>query len=138
MRPATFAPALAAVLVAAVTPLACGSSNPPSGFASNDGGHGASSSSGGGSGSSSGSFGDDGPSVVGDGGMPESAPPMAVPVVYAHSADTLYRLNPMNDQVAVVGPFSGCTQVIDIAIDESSNAYVTTYTGFYKVDLMTA
>jgi len=70
--------------------------------------------------------------------MPESAPPMAVPVVYAHSADTLYRLNPMNDQVAVVGPFSGCSQVIDIAIDENSNGYVTTSTGFYKVDLTTA
>jgi hypothetical protein len=126
------------IFVAALMAIACGSSNPSSGFA--DGGQSASSSSGGGSGSSSGSFGDDGQSLVGDGSttMPESASPMAVPVVYAHSADTLYRLNPTNNQVAVVGTFNGCDQVIDIAIDENSNGYVTTSTGFYKVDLMTA
>ncbi|HEX8794889.1 MAG TPA: hypothetical protein VF765_28275, partial [Polyangiaceae bacterium] len=47
-------------------------------------------------------------------------------------------LNPMSNQVAVVGPFNGCTSVIDIAIDQNSNGYVTTSDGFYKVDLMTA
>lgn len=123
-------------------PLACGSSKNGSGFSTNDAGEGGSGSSSGGSGSSSGgSLGDGGPSLVGDGGttVPESAPPAPVPVVYAHSADTLYRLDPMNNQVAVVGPFSGgCSSVIDIAIDQNSNGYVTTYTGFYKVDLTTA
>jgi len=140
MRHGTLLFASGTVLVTAVMVIACGSSNPSSGFSSNDAGQGGSSNSGGGSGSSSGSFGDDGSSLVGDGSttMQDSGSPMAVAVVYAHSADTLYRLNPMNNQVAVVGPFNGCDQVIDIAIDQNSNGYVTTSSGFYKVDLTTA
>ncbi|HEY6463506.1 MAG TPA: hypothetical protein VIY73_25235, partial [Polyangiaceae bacterium] len=59
--------------------------------------------------------------------------------VYAHSADTLYRLNATSEQVAVVGPFTGgCSSVIDIAIDSSSNAYVTTADQLWKLDLQTA
>jgi hypothetical protein len=58
--------------------------------------------------------------------------------VYAHSADTLYRLDPTSDQVTVVGLFQGCTQVIDMALDQNSNAYVTTFDGFYKADLTSA
>jgi uncharacterized protein YceK len=62
-----------------------------------------------------------------------------VSLVYAQSADTLYRLDPTTKQVAVVGPFSGgCSSVIDIAIDSSSNGYVTTSGALYKVDLQTA
>ncbi len=76
--------------------------------------------------------------------MPEAAPPPPpVPVVYAHSADTLYLLDPTSDQVTVVGPFQGCTQsfetqVVDLALDQNSNAYVTTGDGLYKVDLTSA
>jgi hypothetical protein len=70
--------------------------------------------------------------------MQEAAAPTPVAVVYAHSDDTLYRLDPSNDQIAVVGPFSGCSDVIDIALDENSNAYVTTFDGFYTLDLKTA
>lgn len=69
----------------------------------------------------------------------DSGGPPPVALVYAHSDDTLYRLNASNNQIALVAPFSGgCTSVIDIAIDESSNAYVTTYTGLYSVNLQTA
>ena len=144
MRSASLVVAAFTLVASAATPLACGSSNPPSGFTSTDGGSSGSSGSGGSSGGSGsgsgGSLGGDGPSLVGDGGtaMQDSAPPMAVPVVYAHSADTLYRLDPMNDQVAIVGQFNGCTSVIDIALDQSSNAYVTTASGFFGVDLKTA
>lgn len=139
MRVAILAGALVGVVTLAMG--ACGSSNGSSGFSSNDGGAGGSGSSGGVSGSGSGgSSGGEGGSLVGDGStaMPESAPPTPVAVVYAQSADTLYRLNPMNNQVAVVGPFNGCSSVIDVAIDQNSNGYVTTTDGFYKVDLMTA
>ena len=59
--------------------------------------------------------------------------------VYAHSADTLYRLDADTKQVAVVGQFGGgCDQVIDLAVDSMLNAYVTTSYAFYKLDLKTA
>jgi hypothetical protein len=69
----------------------------------------------------------------------DSAPPPAVAVVYAHSPDTLYRLDPTTKAVTVIGPFTGgCANVIDLALDENSNAFVTTFTGFYSLDLNTA
>lgn len=67
---------------------------------------------------------------------PDSSTP--VPVVYLHSPDTLYRLDPSTSAIAVVGPFVGCDEVIDLALDQSSNAYVTTFSGFYTLDLATA
>jgi hypothetical protein len=101
-------------------------------------------------GDASGGGGADGPgSFAGDSGIPafpESGSPnqdtgtaAPVAVVYAHSADTLYRLDATSKQVAVVGPFSGgCSSVIDIAIDSNSNAYVTTSSDLWKVDLQSA
>jgi hypothetical protein len=66
------------------------------------------------------------------------APPPET-IVYAHSASTLYRLDPNTKQVTTVGPFSGgCTQVADVAIDADANAYVTTFTALYELDLKTA
>src|SRR5262245_17183260 len=38
--------------------------------------------------------------------------------VYGHSASELYKLDPLTHEVTVVGPFNGCSQVIDIAIDK--------------------
>ncbi|MGH7297685.1 MAG: hypothetical protein ACRELB_22295, partial [Polyangiaceae bacterium] len=75
---------------------------------------------------------------VGSGGQDGGTGP-ALAVVYAHSADTLYRMDATSKQVAVVGPFSGgCSSVIDIAIDSSSSAYVTTSSGLWKLDLQSA
>jgi hypothetical protein len=128
--------------------VACGSSSPNSGFTNPGGadsgsgsGGGSGSSSGGGSGGSSGSS--SGGGLLGDGGTTspgqDGSTTTPVALVYAHSPDTLYRLDPMSDQIAVVGPFSGgCDQVIDIAIDSSSNAYVTTETDLWKVSLTSA
>jgi hypothetical protein len=143
--------AFALLGIALSTSLACGGRAGSSGFAGNNGGSssGGPGGSGGGHGSSSGGGGDldggaasDAPSLFADGwtAAPEAAapPPASVPVVYAHSADTLYRLDPTSDQVTVVGPFQGCTQVIDIALDQNSNAYVTTFDGLYKADLTSA
>jgi hypothetical protein len=119
---------------------ACGSGNSNTGFPSVDAGEDSGSLTGGGDSSTGGGGGDSGTGLLGDGGVstPESSAPAPVPVVYAHSDDTLYRLDPTNNQVAVVGPFAGCSDVIDLALDSSSNAYVTTYDGLYKLDLTSA
>jgi hypothetical protein len=141
MRPATLL--VLALGSAAASPLAaCGSSASKGGFAAGDGG--SSSSSGGPVGDSgTSSSGGDGPgSLTGDGGTsgPGDADAGSSPgFVYAHSSGTLYRLDPASKQIAVVGPMSGgCTQVIDLAIDSTSNAYVTTSTDLWKLDLGTA
>ena len=65
------------------------------------------------------------------------------PIVYGHTPDTLYSFDPTTNNVTIVGAFTSCTQgtaaqVIDLAIDSQMNAYVTTFDGFYSVDLQTA
>jgi hypothetical protein len=120
---------------------ACGSNGTSGGFPAVDGGE-ESGSLGNGVDSSTGQGGaDGGGGLLGDGAVstPETSAPVPTPVVYAHSADTLYRLDPASTQVAVVGPFSGgCSSVIDLALDSSSNAYVTTSGDLWKLDLTTA
>ena len=67
--------------------------------------------------------GDSSATPTGDSGP--KGPPAGVPFVY----------------VSVIGTFSGACaldQIIDIALDASSDAYVTGFAGFYKVDLATA
>ena len=56
--------------------------------------------------------------------------------VFAHSSDTLYKLDPVTKAVATVGPFSGCggSGVIDIALDKDSNLIATTFDGIYRVN----
>jgi hypothetical protein len=134
-----------AAVVSAATGLAvaCGGSSNPSGFHGDDGGNDAS---GGGTdgqqGTDDSSGGDDGSMVFPDSGMPppkDSGPPPQVAIVYAQSPDTLYKLDPTTNKITTVGLFTGgCLTVIDIAVDANSNGYVTTFTGFYKVDLKTA
>jgi hypothetical protein len=47
--------------------------------------------------------------------------------VWAHSIDTLFKLDPITKQVEIVAPFSGCTtDVIDIALDADSNLFGAT------------
>jgi hypothetical protein len=65
------------------------------------------------------------------------------PLVYGHTPDTLYSYDVTTSTVTLVGAFTNCTQttgaqVIDLAIDSQMNAYVTTFDGFYSVDLQTA
>jgi hypothetical protein len=69
---------------------------------------------------------------------PPAPPPAPVDVVYGHSATTLYKLDPTTKKVATVGDFDCSTQITDLAIDESSNAYATSFSAFYSVDLATA
>jgi hypothetical protein len=73
-------------------------------------------------------------SASGTGGGPD----MQVAEVYGHSPDVLYKLDPVTKGVTVVGPFKGCSSVIDIALDENSNMFGTTFGGLYKIDKKTA
>ena len=46
-------------------------------------------------------------------------------VVYAHSADILYRLDAETLELTEVGMFSGCTRVVDIAVDRDGNLFAS-------------
>jgi hypothetical protein len=133
-------PVGAIVITAGAVMLACGGgSNASGGFPAGDaGGGGGSDAAGGGGGDGFGSFTDGSPSFPDGGSIPhEAGTPVAL--IYAQSADTLYRLDANSKQVAVVGPFTGgCSSIIDIAIDSNSNGYVTTSSDLWKVDLQTA
>jgi hypothetical protein len=59
-------------------------------------------------------------------------------IVYGESPTALYQLDPDTNAVTVIGPFVGCTQVLDLALDEDSTMYVTTPFGLYTVDTSTA
>ncbi len=60
-------------------------------------------------------------------------------VVYAHSPDTLFTYDVITQVLAPVAKFGGLTnQAIDLAVDENGNGYLTTFDGFYSVDLKTA
>ena len=139
MRPAVLLALAVCATAGAVA--ACGSSADKSGFASGDAGSETGSLTGGDSGGSS-SGGSDGSGLItGDGGTAghDSGSGAPVALVYAHSADTLYRMDPTSKQIAVVGPFGGgATSVIDLAIDSNANAYITTSSDFWKVDLQSA
>jgi hypothetical protein len=112
--------------------LACGSQG--AGFASADAGRPADGDSVSDSGSGSGNG--DGPILGGDGAGFDASGSGAE--VFGESTDTLYRLDPNTKAVTVVGKFSGCTGVIDIALDKDSNMFGTTYDGLYRIDRTTA
>src|SRR5262245_4826142 len=70
-------------------------------------------------------------------GSLDSSGPTPPAEVWAHSSDTLYKLDPDTKNVTVIGPFVGCSGVVDMALDEKSNLYVSAG-GIYKVDKKTA
>lgn len=60
-------------------------------------------------------------------------------VVYAHSPDTLFTYDVLTQTLAPVAKFGGLTnQAIDLAVDENGNGYLTTFDGFFSVDLTNA
>jgi hypothetical protein len=65
---------------------------------------------------------------------PPAVNPSGVNEVYGHSASTLYKLDPKTNAVSEVGDFAGCGPVIDIALDEASNLFATSYNALYTVD----
>jgi hypothetical protein len=82
------------------------------------------------------------PGPSGDFNTTKPAPPAVNPAdineVYGHSSDTLFALDPVSKAVTKIGAFGGCGPVIDIALDEASNLYATSYTSLYTVDKKTA
>jgi hypothetical protein len=63
--------------------------------------------------------------------------------VYAHTSDTLFRVNPDNFAVTQVAPFGwpssvGSDQMTDIAIDKNGMMIGVSYTRVYRVDTATA
>lgn len=58
--------------------------------------------------------------------------------VYGHSPSVLYKLDPLTKQVSVVGPFQGCSSIIDIAIDQNHEIYGAANGGLYRIDKNTA
>ncbi|MEZ4227181.1 MAG: hypothetical protein R3B13_39950 [Polyangiaceae bacterium] len=58
--------------------------------------------------------------------------------VFGHGPDDLYRLDPDTKAVTPVGPFNGCSGVLDIALDKDSNMYGTTEDTLWKIDPKTA
>ncbi len=74
-----------------------------------------------------------------DGGGPsDPSASRLVAEVFGHSSQSLYRLDPETKAVTVVGDFSGCDAVIDIALDENSKLYATSYNALYVVDKTSA
>lgn len=68
----------------------------------------------------------------------DASPSQGIAAVYAHSASTLYKLDPETLEVEVIGDFSNCSSIVDIALDKDSNLYGTSFNGLYKIDSATA
>jgi len=139
-----------AFLSAASVGVSCGG-NARSSFGNDDGGHDA-------SGGGDGARGPDGGMKPTDGGFrlgsdsgdsssmtTDTGPPPMTAVVYAESPNTLYKLDPITNAITIVAPFTGdcaarsdCDGVIDIALDEMSNGYATTFGAIYSFDPTTA
>jgi hypothetical protein len=64
--------------------------------------------------------------------------PEQVAEVFAHSADTLYRVDLVTNEIETIGDFSGCGGIIDIALDKDSQMYGTTFGYLYRIDRTTA
>ena len=71
---------------------------------------------------------------AGDAGQP----PVLKAEVYAHSPDTLYRLDPITKVMTTVGPLAGCSTLIDIALDKKGVMFGTGFAELYLIDKSTA
>jgi hypothetical protein len=72
-----------------------------------------------------------------------STPPFEDGVIYAHSPDRLYQIDPDSYEVTEVGPFVwpadiGFDQMTDIAIDKTGTMIGVSFTRVYRVDPLTA
>lgn len=77
-----------------------------------------------------------GPIDAGDNGI-DASPPPDNSSVYAHSADSLYRIDPNNLAVTLVGPFNwplGDDSMTDIAIDRYGRMIGVSFTRVYLID----
>ncbi len=89
---------------------------------------------------------DAGPSVYPDVqaidvGRPDIPPLLDDVRVFAHTADTLYSIDPRSFTVTRVGDFiwpDGPSQMTDLAINATGQAWGITFSSLYRVDLATA
>jgi hypothetical protein len=88
----------------------------------------------GGGGAGQAGAGNGGAAGVNDCGEEASGPPE----VYAHSAQTLYRVDAETKQVTTVGSTKCGDSVIDIAINKEGNIYGTTFGSLVTLDKVTA
>lgn len=102
------------------------------------GGGGGTPGSGGAGGSAPSSSGTGGDIDISDAGGQDGSDPPLIAEVFAHSASTLYKLDPITKVVTTVGFFSGCDGVIDIALDKDGVMFGTTFGGLFKIDKATA
>ena len=58
--------------------------------------------------------------------------------VFAHSENTLYRVDTVTRSVTAIGAFAGCTYVADIALDQDSNIYASTGSELFLVETNSA
>jgi hypothetical protein len=94
-------------------------------------------SAGGGAMGGAGGAGGNGGGATGSGGSGGGPPPVAE--VYAHSATTLYRLDPITKALTTVGDFANCGgSVIDIAVDKSGEIWGARFSALVKIDKATA
>ena len=83
------------------------------------------------------------PPIVLDSGfvVDGSTPTKEVAEIYAHSATKLFRIDPDTYNVTEIGVFSNCgtnDQMVDIALDENSQMFGTTFYGVNRIDKTTA
>jgi hypothetical protein len=130
---------------AALGPLvACSATQERTDFADDVGGNAATGSGGSGDGGGTGGAGNVG-GAGGEGGgwvstsSTGSGPPPGDAEVFAHTGDTLYRLDPLTKSITTVGGFKGCSgSVIDIALDKDGVMFGTTFGGLYAIEKKTA
>ncbi len=68
----------------------------------------------------------------------ETGGPVELAEVFGHSGSVLYRMDPDTKAVEEVGPFTGCDgSVIDIALDENSQMFGSTFGELYSIDRTT-
>lgn len=76
-----------------------------------------------------------------DASRPDIPPPLDDVRVFAHTASTLYSIDPRTFTVTRVGDFiwpDGPSQMTDLAINATGDAWAITFTSLYRVDLGTA
>lgn len=85
-----------------------------------------------------GSSGDDSGLVLDVGPGDIGSTPPEIAEVFGHSGGELYRLDVDTNEVALVGPFTGCTaSIIDIALDADSQMFGTAFGSLWSIDRAT-
>ncbi len=58
--------------------------------------------------------------------------------MFASTYNALYKINPDNHAIALVGTFAGCSNIHDLAMDGSGQLFASSYQGMHKIDKSSA